>query len=507
MGHLSTPGPDTGFFSTSEASAGIPRAPNDKRFSRAIRLSKGQSGRALCVRTGINALDCDASRGDNIRFSAGIENVTPDSFDVVGQTWNNSILNDATLTWIEHKEDAKDVQTGWWQQFLSGNNTTQRGVTNRVTFNTPFDEPPVVVLWLHYLDLRSNSQWRIHTYATGVSRDAFTINIESWNTSQIYKAGVTWIAYKQGKLDIDSGKFAADSQRGQRQPHKTREIAFSSGKFVTPPTIFSGLSMIDHTSSKPLKIASVANNVTAKGFTWSLDTETEWTCSAEYIAIGQTPLASGGESNPGAEMATQVEIKDDKEIHAQRDDWIVQRARSLEQLRASLSEWEDNLKKRESTIGKANAQRTTAVEERESAAKEREAALIQREEAIKQKESVSSTSREPAAMPNGVGGQVDREATIQQLQQEVGQLKLQLTEAASKRAPMRPSRATADDGEEDTVESALPRPPIQPPARELPAGNLDWGFDPDLLARFNQGMAGRNLMRPSRREREEGSVW
>lgn len=501
MGHLSTPGPDTGVFSTSEIPADN-RRPGDQKFSRMIELPKGRYASAPFIRTGFNAIDCDAAKGDNIRLSASIEQVALTSFGAVTETWNNSTLNSATLNWIEHKGDAKDTQTGWWQYYMASTNNG-RHANNRIKFNTPFDEPPVVVLWFHYLDLRNNSQWRVYTYATDVARDAFTLNIDSWNTSQIYKAGVTWIAYKQGKLDIDSGKFAAGSKRGTRQPQKTQQISFSNGKFVTPPTVLSGLSMIDHTSSKPLKIASVAKDVTAKGFTWSLDTETEWACSAEYIAVGQTPLATGGDAG----ATTQVEIKDDKEIHAQRDDWIVQRARSLEQLKTSLSEWEDNLKKREAAIEEANTQRVAAVQGRENAANEREAALAQREEAIQKREAVPE-KRDFTPLPNGDTSHEAHEATISQLQQEIEQLKLQLADAANKRAPMRPSKSTAErDGNEDVVESELPRPPIQPPARELPAGNLNWGFDPDLLARFNQGMAGRNLMRPSRREREEGAAW
>lgn len=488
MGHLATPGPDTGFFSTGEVPAG---AGKDQRFSRVIGLPKGQTGQGPCIRAGVNAINLDAVPGGSIRLSASIENVNLESFEVVAQTWNTSILNDATLTWIEHKEDAKDTQTGWWQT----NNYQQSSASYRLNFNTPFDEPPNVVMWFHYLDLVNNTQWRIHTYAADITRQGFEIKIDCWNTNQFFKAGVTWIAYKKGKLDIDSGKFCEDSQRAKLQPRKTREVEFGGGKFVQPPTVLSGISMIDHTSSKPLKIASLAKGVSARGFTWSLETETAWTCNAEYIAIGQTPVAQAG--------GAMVEMKDDKEIHAQRDDWIVQRARSLEQLRLSLSEWEDNLKKREAAIEEANGHRVAAVEQREAAAKVREDALAVREEGISKKEA----QREPPAT-NGIDGHDERDATIQQQQEEVEQLKARLADETSKRAPMRPSRATVQDGgDEDTVESALPRPPIQPPARELPAGNLDWGFDQDLLARFNQGMAGRNLMRPSRKEREQGAVW
>lgn len=498
MGHLSTPGPDTGFFATSEVST----TSKDRRISRTIAFYNGQYSPAPFVRTGLNAVNVDAKPGDNIRLSASIENVTADSMDIAAETWSNSILNEATLTWLEHKEDAKDIQTGWWQAGM-GANGYPVFANNRIFFNTPFEEPPFIVVWLHYLDLRPNGQqWRVHTYATNVAQDAFTLNVESWSGSQVYKAGVTWIACKKGKLDLDAGRFASGTQRGQRQPQKTQEIQFSNGKFIAPPTVLSGLSMIDHTTLKPLKIASVAKNVTTKGFTWSLETDSEWTCSAEYIAIGQRPSSSGGEATAGTRPAAQLEIKDDREIQAQRDDWIVQRAKALEQLRTSLSEWEDNLKKREATIEEAQTQRSTAVEVREAAAKEREAAIEQREAAMKQREAVTE-SRATAAAPG------EHTETIQQLQQENEQLRLQVADAASKRAPMRPSRAATveTEGEEDTVESALPRPPIQPPARELPAGNLNWGFDPDLLARFNQGMAGRNLMRPSRREREEGAAW
>lgn len=281
MVHLPDPASDVGFFSTDE---GKKQSSSDKKFSQTISPLQGAYSSTPQIGLGFNALDCDTKKGDNIRMAATTANATPTSFDVAIETWNVATLDSARATWVEARDGAKDTQIGQWDTNTGGDHKKQSA---SIKFPKPFREPPEIVLWFRHLDLRPNSgQYRLHTYASDVTREGFTLHTDTWNASEFYKVGVTWIASRRERRGVETGRFAdSTSVIGRRAP-KARRVEFPKGKFSRPPTVLSGLSMLDNSAEKPLRLASVVSDVSASGFTWTLETDSAWHTGADFIAIG-----------------------------------------------------------------------------------------------------------------------------------------------------------------------------------------------------------------------------
>jgi len=280
MVHLPEPGPDVGFFSTSEVHR---QNANEQKISRTIALRQGKFSSPPRIGVGLNAVDTGAVKGDNIRIHTSVSRVFTDSFDVGFRTWWNSTLNSGKAVWTEAKEGAKDTQLGEWATM--GPSTKQQ--SGHIQFEKPFAEPPEIVLWFNYLDLKSKGeQYRLHTFASDVTKEGFTVNVDTWNMSEFYKVGVTWIASKKNRRGIETGRFVDSTKAIGKRAQKTRKVEFPKGKFSRPPTVLSGLSMIDNSAESPLRLASVVNDVSADGFTWTMETDTKWQTSADFIAIG-----------------------------------------------------------------------------------------------------------------------------------------------------------------------------------------------------------------------------
>ncbi|OQO07436.1 hypothetical protein B0A48_07133 [Cryoendolithus antarcticus] len=281
MGHLSDPGPDTGSFTI--ASVKDSSKDSDWKYSRAIALPESYSSPPT-IGLGLNSIDCGAQPGDNIRIQADVSMINDKAFEVSVEKWNNSILNDATLVWTESAKGAKDTKIGSW----SNKNRDQKQ-SGDITFDTPFEEPPTIVLWFKKLDLTGASNvtsWHVHTYATDITSKGFKVHIDTWGHNKIYSVNVTWIAIKKGKKNMHCGQFVEAGAVSKPQKEKEKRIEFPEGKFKNKPTVLSGLSMIDHPAKNPVKVASVVEVVSKEGFTWRMETGSEYACSADYIAIG-----------------------------------------------------------------------------------------------------------------------------------------------------------------------------------------------------------------------------
>ncbi|KAK4539688.1 hypothetical protein LTR36_010451 [Oleoguttula mirabilis] len=281
MVYISKAGPDNGFFSIEE---GKKLAPCDQAFSQTIEPLQGRYPSTPQIGIGLNVLDCNTKRGDNIRVAASTDKKTASSFEVRVETWSVATLNSVLATWVEARDGAKDTQMGQWGTDRS---SSYKGQSTQIKFPTAFKEPPEIVLWFRYLDLKPNGgQYRLHTYASDVTSEGFTCHIETWNVSEFYRVGVTWVASRKGRRGVETGRFVDSKEAIGRMAQKDRRIEFPKGKFTKPPTVLSGLSMLDNSAEQQLKLASVVSDVSASGFTWNMETDSRWQTSADFIAIG-----------------------------------------------------------------------------------------------------------------------------------------------------------------------------------------------------------------------------
>ena len=82
-------------------------------------------------------------------------------------------------------------QTGKLFEVGSGDRTDNR----YIAFTPPFATAPRIILAIKELDVSNQSNVRIDTYPTDVSRDGFSLNVHTWDQTKIYSVAISWIAY------------------------------------------------------------------------------------------------------------------------------------------------------------------------------------------------------------------------------------------------------------------------------------------------------------------------
>jgi len=93
------------------------------------------------------------------------------------------------------------VESGTWSAnhtnvgYNLNENNGERSMTLSVTYETPFDVKPDVVLNVTKIDCSNTTNTRYNVTAISVSRDGFTIKIDTWADSKIFSIGGSWIAH------------------------------------------------------------------------------------------------------------------------------------------------------------------------------------------------------------------------------------------------------------------------------------------------------------------------
>lgn len=99
------------------------------------------------------------------------------------------------------------VESGKWGVSTSNTgytldaNSGDRSMTIDVSFATPFDEKPDIVICVAKVDATTQTNIRYSVSPMSVSRDGFTIKISTWSDSKIYGIGGYWMAHANMGMD------------------------------------------------------------------------------------------------------------------------------------------------------------------------------------------------------------------------------------------------------------------------------------------------------------------
>lgn len=85
------------------------------------------------------------------------------------------------------------------KEFGLDNGKGDRVAQIEVTFSTPFESKPEVVIAVSTVDASKETNLRYSVKAIGVSRDGFTLQVRTWEDSKIFSIGGSWIAYTNKK--------------------------------------------------------------------------------------------------------------------------------------------------------------------------------------------------------------------------------------------------------------------------------------------------------------------
>ena len=85
------------------------------------------------------------------------------------------------------------------KEFGLDNGKGDRVAQIEITFATPFESKPEIVISVSSLDASKETNLRYSVKAIGVSRDGFTLQVKTWDDSKIFGIGGTWMAYTNKK--------------------------------------------------------------------------------------------------------------------------------------------------------------------------------------------------------------------------------------------------------------------------------------------------------------------
>ncbi len=95
---------------------------------------------------------------------------------------------------------AQQVQTGTYRfdrnlsDYTLDKNDGDRVVQIEVTFKTPFDVKPEVLVSVNFLDTDKTTNLRYEVKTISVSRDGFLVQVKTWSDTRIYAIGGGWMA-------------------------------------------------------------------------------------------------------------------------------------------------------------------------------------------------------------------------------------------------------------------------------------------------------------------------
>lgn len=95
---------------------------------------------------------------------------------------------------------AQQVQTGTYRfdrnlsDYTLDKNDGDRVVQLEVTFKTPFDIKPEVLVSVNFIDGDKTTNLRYEVKTISVSRDGFLVQVKTWSDTKIFAIGGGWMA-------------------------------------------------------------------------------------------------------------------------------------------------------------------------------------------------------------------------------------------------------------------------------------------------------------------------
>jgi hypothetical protein len=95
------------------------------------------------------------------------------------------------------------VQSGRWGTSVDVSgynlhaNSGDRTMTIEINFKNPFEVKPDIILSVTRIDADKNTNQRYNVEVMSVSRDGFTIKVNTWSDSKIFSISGYWLAHAE----------------------------------------------------------------------------------------------------------------------------------------------------------------------------------------------------------------------------------------------------------------------------------------------------------------------
>jgi len=111
-----------------------------------------------------------------------------------------------TVSDLKKGQSGHMIQSGTWK-ILDGwdnpneiskiiNQPSDREVVQKITFDKPFEKAPKIYVGFSHLDTDSDTnKIRIRVATENITKDGFTIKVQTWVVSRIFGFRIEWLAY------------------------------------------------------------------------------------------------------------------------------------------------------------------------------------------------------------------------------------------------------------------------------------------------------------------------
>ena len=207
----------------------------------------------------------DISNEDGIRISTSVTNISSNQFTIKIDTWANTVIYNAAMSWLALEADDPYFQIGVFDSQDVRPREKPGNVLHRVNFPRTFESQPKVVVGIRQLDM--SNDWRIRVYTTDIDTKGFTIHAITWGGTILSSVQVTWIAFPANKDGVWSGSFSSEGNPGDFSGQADFGITFSK-----TPSVFMALTEFDFSHDKNLRVKLGTNSVTTTSLGWSIST-------------------------------------------------------------------------------------------------------------------------------------------------------------------------------------------------------------------------------------------
>ncbi|CAH0055465.1 unnamed protein product [Clonostachys solani] len=88
-------------------------------------------------------------------------------------------------------------QGSWHTNDVRSWQKPEEKTSGRVNFSQKFSQVPKVTVSLRSVDTNKDYNTRVKVYTSDIDKTGFTIHADSWSNTQLYSAGVSWVAIGQ----------------------------------------------------------------------------------------------------------------------------------------------------------------------------------------------------------------------------------------------------------------------------------------------------------------------
>jgi hypothetical protein len=241
------------------------------------------------IAVGINALDVQAGAIGRAKLYA--DNIDTHKCTIHADTWADTTLYMAGADYLIRKPGDLDVQVGEYNtEWDHPVERPQEKTSCRINFPYPFTTAPKVLVFFKTIDAGRGSSTRVKTYTSNIDAKGFTIHIDTWADTTLFRAIAGWVAYPEDKEHIFGGTANTMDVRPWDRPQEKqqRDVRFDSVSFWKKPSVFVALNWLDISSATNLRVKAYVDNITEGGLTWHIDSWADtklWSAGISYIAF------------------------------------------------------------------------------------------------------------------------------------------------------------------------------------------------------------------------------